>query len=407
MTRPAGTFLGCAVFLAAWLGGPVDAGPQPPLRIGGSVAQTGPYGLLGQNYLRGVRLCTKDANATGGILGRSIELAIEDDRSDPAVAVRIWKRLLTQGTVDALLGPYSSSITEAVADLAERHRMLLLPGATATSIFRKGRRFIFMVPSPAAGFLEGLIDLAARRGLKTVGIVHQDTLFPRASAEGTVALARRRGLEVVLTEAYPAGTTDFSAVLGKVRAANPDVLAAATYFQDVVAITRQMRKQDVNPKMVGGTVGVDLPKFYATLGRDAEFVYGASQWLPELATLRAGGLVPISRQYPGSKQFTETYRKAFPGADLSYHSAIGYAACQVLLEAIRRAGSLDGEAMRAAVVSMDLNTVFGRFKVDSDGVQIGHKTILFQWQDGQKVIVWPTELTPAKPRFPTPPWNER
>ena len=56
---------------------------------------------------------------------------------------------------------------------------------------------------------------------------------------------------------------------------------------------------------------------------------------------------------------------------------------------------------------MDLNTVYGGFKVDADGFQIAHKMVTFQWQDGKKVIVWPEELAPGKPRFPTPPWSQR
>jgi branched-chain amino acid transport system substrate-binding protein len=155
------------------------------------------------------------------------------------------------------------------------------------------------------------------------------------------------------------------------------------------------------------TVGVDLPSFYGALGRGAEFVYGPTQWEEELVTLRAGGLIPIARQYPGAREFVEAHRKEFPGAQLSYHSGAGYGGCQVLLEAITRAGSLDGEKVRDAILTLDLNTVFGAFKVDADGFQIAHKMVVFQWQDGKKVIVWPDELAPGKPRFPTPPWGQR
>jgi branched-chain amino acid transport system substrate-binding protein len=56
---------------------------------------------------------------------------------------------------------------------------------------------------------------------------------------------------------------------------------------------------------------------------------------------------------------------------------------------------------------MDLNTVFGAFKVDTTGIQVAHRMVMFQWQDGKKVIVWPAELAPGKPRFPTPPWSQR
>jgi branched-chain amino acid transport system substrate-binding protein len=130
--------------------------------------------------------------------------------------------------------------------------------------------------------------------------------------------------------------------------------------------------------MVGLTVGVDLPKFYEVVGRDAEFVYGSTLWLPELVELRAGGLIPVGRQYPGTREFVESSKKEFPGADLSYHSAAGYGGCQILVEATRRAGSLDSGKLRDAIR-----------------------------QDGKKVIVWPEEQAPVKARFPTPPWSQR
>jgi len=154
-------------------------------------------------------------------------------------------------------------------------------------------------------------------------------------------------------------------------------------------------------------VGVDLPKFYEVVGRDAEFVYGATPWVPELVELRAGGLIPIARQYPGAREFVESYKKEFPGADLSTFSAGGYGGCQIVVEAIRRVGSLDREKLREAILKMDHNTVYGGFRVDRDGVQIAHKRLLFQWQDGKKAIVWPEELAPGQPRFPTPPWSQR
>jgi branched-chain amino acid transport system substrate-binding protein len=381
---------------------------QPPIRIGASLAQTGPYAAPAQNQLRGYRLCVKHTNEKGGVLGRRIELYVEDDQSQVPTAVAIYEKLITRDKVDLLLGPYYGPIVDAVADVSEKYRMpMVAPAGNATSIFKKGRRFIFMMFSPAEVYLEGLVDLAAKRGLKTVALIYEDTLFPKAFAQGGLELTKKRGLSVVLLEAYPPRTTDFSAILTKVRVANPDMLAAGTYFDDAVAITRQSRELGVNPKMYGVTIGGDFPQFYQMLGRGAEFVYGPSQWEAELVTLRAGGLIPIARQYPGAREFVESHRKEFPGAELSYHSASGYGGCQVLMEALRRAGSLDGEKVRDAILKMDLNTVFGAFRVDSDGVQIAHKMVIFQWQDGKKVIVWPEELAPGKPRFPTPPWSQR
>jgi branched-chain amino acid transport system substrate-binding protein len=407
--RKAGALVAAVVATGLTLGLPPSAQAQAPLRIGASLSQTGPYAPLALNQLRGYQLCVKHVNEKGGVLGRRVELVVEDDQSEPAVAARIYQKLITQDKVDAILGPYSSTITEAVADLAEEHRVAMVaPGAATTSIFRKGRKFIFMVFSPAEVYLEGFIELAARRGLRTVALLHDESIAMKAIAQGAADLARKRGLQVVLFEGYAKGTTDFTTVLGKVASANPDVLAAATYFDDAVGIARRMRELKVNSGMFGLTAGADLPRFYELLGRDAEFVYGATQWTPEVVTLvRGGQLIPVGRRYPGAREFVEAYRKEFPGADLSYHSASGYSGCQVLVEAIRQTRSLDGERLRAAILKMDTNTVYGAFKVDGDGLQVGHRMLIFQWQDGKKAIVWPDELSPGAPRFPTPPWSQR
>ena len=377
----------------AGLVAPVSA--QAPIKIGASLSLTGTYAALGQNQSRGYQLCAKHVNEKGGVLGRKIEFVLYDDQSQPATGVRLYEKLITQDKVDLVMGPYSSAITEAVANVSEKYKLpMVAPMASTTSIFKQGRRFVFMVQSPAEVYLEGLIDLAAKRGLKTVAIVNEDTLFPKATVQGTIELAKKKGLQVVFVEAYPKGNTDFSAILTKMKAANPDVIGAATYFDDAVAITRQMRELNVNPKMYGVTVGGDLPKFYQLLGKNAEFVYGATQWEPELP-------------YPGSREFNEAYKKEFPGADLSYHSAGGYGGCQVLVEAIKRAGSLDGEKIREAILKTDTKTVYGGFKVDEGGFQLSHKMVMFQWQEGKKVIVWPDELAAGKTRFPTPPWIQR
>jgi len=303
-----------------------------------------------------------------------------------------------------VLGPYTVAITGAVADVTERHRMPMV-AANVASIHGTGRRFLFGMASPAEVYLEGLIDLAAKKGLKTVALIDRDLGNVRATIPSAIDLAKKKGLRVAFVDAFPPETTDFSTILTRVRAANPDVLGVVTNtLEDGVAITRQMKALNVNPRMVGMSSGVSSARFYEVLGRDAEFVYIAISWLPELVEVRAGGLIPIARQYPGAREFVESYKKEFPGASASPNA---YGACQILVEAVKRAGSLDGVKVREAISKLDHNTVFGRFRVDPDGVQIGHKFLLIQWQDGKRVIVWPEELAPGQARFPTPPWSQR
>jgi branched-chain amino acid transport system substrate-binding protein len=388
--------LGALVCALVVLAGSLPLEAQAPIRIGASLSITGTYAKLGKNQHEGYKLCEKDVNAKGGLLGRKIEFVVYDDQSMPATAVRLYEKLITEDKVDGLMGPYSSPVTEAVANVTEKYKKVLVsPLAATTSIFKKTprRQYIFMVISPAEIYLEGLLDIAAKRGLKTVAVVNEDTLFSKAAAAGAVDLAKKKGLQVLFTEAYPKGNTDFSALLTKVKAANPDVLAAATYFDDAVALTRQMRELNVNPKAYGVTVGGDLPEFYDTLKQNAEYIYGATQWEHTLP-------------YPGNQEFFETYKKEF-NHEPSYHSAAGYAGCLVYAEAVKRAGSLEADKVREQLHKLEMRTIFGDFKVDQDGFQIAHKMVTFQWQGEKKITVWPDDLAQGKPRFPTPPWNQR
>ena len=401
MTRKA---LGALLTAAAVLATGVASEAQGPIRIGASLSLTGTYAKLGKNQHEGYKLCEKDLNAKGGLLGRKLEFVVYDDQSMPPTGVRLYEKLITEDKVDVVMGPYSSPITEAVANVTEKYKKIMVtPLAATTSIFRKEprRKYIFMILSPAEVYLEGLIDMAAKRGLKTVAIVNEDTLFSKAAAAGAVDLAKKKGMQVVFQEAYPKGNTDFSALLTKIKnavrkdggAEAPDVIAAATYFDDAVALTRQMKELNVNPKMYGVTVGGDLPEFYDTLKGSAEYIYGATQWEPVL-------------NYPGNKEFFESYKAEFKH-EPSYHSAAGYAGCLIYAEAVKRAGNLDADKVREQLLKLEMRSMFGDYKVDQDGFQLAHKMVTFQWQKEKKVVVWPDDLAQSKILFPTPPWNQR
>jgi branched-chain amino acid transport system substrate-binding protein len=373
---------------------PLPAGAQTPIKIGASMSVTGTYAKPGSYQKEGYDVCIDELNAKGGLLGRKVELVIYDDQSQPATAVKLYEKLITEDKVDAVMGPYSSAVSEAVANVTEKYKKVMVaPLAATTSIFKKGRKYIFMVITPAENYLDGLIDMAAKRGLKTVAIINEDTLFPKASAAGTADSAKKRGMQVVLQEAYPKGNTDFSALLVKIKAANPDVIAAGTYFDDAVAITRQMKELNVNPKMFGLTVGGDLPEFYDLLKQNAEYVYGSTQWDESLP-------------YPGQKEFLAAYTRKFKH-EPSYHAAAGYAGCLIYGEAVKRAGTLDADKVREHLLKMEIKTAFGDYKVEPDGFQVAHKMVMLQWQDGKRVIVWPDDLAGGKPRYPTPEWGKR
>jgi branched-chain amino acid transport system substrate-binding protein len=223
-----------ALVVASVVGAPWPSFAQQPIRIGAAMSLTGKQYAAQGGYVReGYLLCQKHVNAHGGMLGRPIEFVIYDDKSDEKTAARLYEKLITEDKVDAVLGPYGTQITEAVADIPEKHHKLMIaPTAATSSIWQKGRRYLIMVLAPIDFASVGVLDIAAHHGLRTVAIINQDALLPKAVAKGTNELAKSKGFEVVFFEPYPDGTADFAGILHKIKAANPDVLVAASVRLD-------------------------------------------------------------------------------------------------------------------------------------------------------------------------------
>jgi branched-chain amino acid transport system substrate-binding protein len=383
-----------AVVLASALGLALAASSvaQAPIQVGATTAMTGADAVQGGYTRDGYELCQKHVNERGGLLGRPMKLVIRDDGSDPRAAARLYETLITEDKVDAVIGPYSSPITDAVADVTEKHRKLMVaPGAGTTAIWEKGRRYLVMVLSPLELSTEGTIDLAARRGLKTIAVI--GSLARPAIAKGAVEVAKKKGLEVVVHEMFAAGAPDLSTILGKVKTAQPDVLVVGSPPADAIKITRQLKELDVTAKMIGITPGAAYPDYATALGKSADFVYGGSYWEPTLP-------------YPGNRDFVTAYQKEF-GRTPALNAAAAYAGCQIFVDGVRRAGTLDSDRVRAEVLALKTRTIFGDFAVDERGFQVAHKAVTVQWQDGASVVVWPDEAATGKARFPMPPWTAR
>jgi branched-chain amino acid transport system substrate-binding protein len=364
---------------------------EQAIRVGASASLVGNYSVQGGYLREGYLLCQKHVNERGGVLGRPLEFVIYDDGSDENTAVRLYEKLISNDKVDAVLGPYSSPITDAVADVSERHRKLLIaPAAATTSIWEKGRRHLVMMLAPVEGLSEGVLDLATRQGLRTAAVLRQDGLVANAISKGAEALAAAKGLRLIAGETFRTSPEELSEVLKRVASAKPDVLIlASTRFADLVAVTRKVKELGVKVKMLSAVPYGLLPEYYQQLGREAELVFSGSFWEASLA-------------YPGNQEFVAAYAQEFKRTP-AVQSAGAYAACRLLVDAAQRSGSLDAAALRAALLNLRTKTVLGDFAIDERGYQIGHKAVTIQWQDGKQVVVWPDDLASGKLRLSVPP----
>ena len=374
-----------------------EAEKKKPIKIGYSMSLTGKYAKTGKYLQEAFVMWSEEVNKRGGLLGRPVWLIYYDDESDPEKGAMLYEKLITQDKVDLVLGPYSSAVTDPVAEVTEKHKYpMITAGAAASKIFTQGRKYVFGSYSPARDYMDGALALAKEKGLKTAALIYADSLFPISTAKGVKAKAPRYGLKIVYEEKYPRKTSDVSPLLSKIKALNPDVVFAASYLPDSLLITRQMKELGVNPKILAFTVGAAQPEFGNELGSLADYVYGASQWEPDPRL-----------PFPNQKEWVERFKKRW-GHDPDYHAASGWAATQVMEACVKKVGSLNREKIRHSLSSTEKMTIHGLYKVDPVmGEQRGHEILLIQWQNGMKEIVYPPKYASASPNYPTPEWGKR
>jgi branched-chain amino acid transport system substrate-binding protein len=389
----AGAFVGLVA-----LGAPARAHHRPnnEVLLGGAISQTGQFAEPAGRQVNSIKLWADEVNARGGLLGHKIVLELLDDKSDIQTSIKLYEKLITEDKVDVLLAPYSSGITEAVANVNERYKMPFVAyGAASSPIWEKGRKYIFDIVAVAEDYQKGAMYLAKQIGVKRIAIIGQDSLFPRQVGKGAKEWAKKLGIEVVLDENYPTKQTDFTALLQKIKAAGAEAIISNSYFADSVAQLRQMRELNLNFKMYSSTVGPGLPNFAEQLGNTAEYVLGFSQWEP----------LPDLLKNPGMQEYIASYEKRF-NEKPNYHAGSAYGALQVTEAAIKKAGSFDGEKLREALASLELSTVFGRYKVDAKGMN-AHDGLTFQILKGKRRVVWPEKLAETKAELPMPEWSKR
>jgi branched-chain amino acid transport system substrate-binding protein len=378
--------------------GPAGAGHRPSneVLLGGAISLTGQYAEPAGRQVNAIKLWADEVNARGGLLGHKIALRLLDDKSDTQTSIKLYEKLITDDKVDLLLAPYSSGITEAVANVNERYKMPFVAyGASSTPIWEKGRRYIFNIVAVAEDYQKGAIHLAQQIGVKKLAIIGQDSLFPRQAGKGAKDWAQKLGIEVVLEENYPVKQTDFTALLQKIKGAGAEAIVSNSYFADAAAQLRQMRELNVNVKLFSSTVGPSLPNFPEQVGASAEYVLGYSQWEP----------LPEILKHPGMKEFVETYEKRY-GEKPNYHAGNAYGALQVTEAALKKVGSFDNERLRDALATIEVHSTFGRYKVDAKGLN-SHEGMTFQILRGQRKVVWPEKWAETKAELPMPEWSRR
>ena len=385
------------------------------IKIGAIYPLTGGMALLGEESWRGAEVARVLQNKKGGVLGKQIEF-VRGDAPDANAAVSQANRLISSERLPILIGTYASPLAMAASEVAERNQVIYWEmGGISDPIVQRNFKYLFRITPMGSTYGTKAADyskevLAPKFGIAPeklkVSIVHEDALYGTTVATGAEKRAKEIGLNVLGRDPYSAKATDLSPLVLKLKAAQPDVLIATSYIQDLLIFWKQARELGFWPKAVIGTgAGYALSEFASAMGDDATGVFNVdnTQYLinPSFA--------------PGAKEAAQAYQDLFKEPPRSGHSLMNYMGSQVLFDVISRAGSTDPEAIRKAALATDIpdqKTPMGygvKFAPPGDkiaGQDIRAFPMIYQWQKGKQLTVWPEAAAVAEAIIPWPSWEK-
>ena len=381
-----------------------DADAEKIIYLGAAVSETGRFSREGKDTRQGYLVWLDWVNNEyGGIkVGDErykVEIVMYDDEGDPDTAARLVEKLINEDRVDFLLGPYSSFLTQSASAIAEKYGKIMIEGnGSAETLFERGFQNLFAVLTPAVDYTRTALQLLADQGAKTVVIAYEDTAFPTSVADGAQRWAAEYGLEVLGVETYPVNVADVSGIMSKFKELEPDIFVGGGHFNDAILFIRAAKELDFNPKAMVITVGPSNPKLIEEVGADAEYVIGPTQWEASMS---------YADDYFGTAaEYAARYEKMW-GEPPTYQAAESTATALALHIAIEQAASLDTDAVRAALRSLDVVTFYGPINFDERGRNAGKPMGAIQIQDGAILVVAPTNAAIADLNYPAPPWKDR
>jgi branched-chain amino acid transport system substrate-binding protein len=345
------------VVFAVVLAGVGPALAQDVIKIGAFGPMTGGAAGSGQSMREGIDLLVDEVNAAGGVLGRKIQVLYGDDAGKPEQAVSIVKRFVTADNVLLVIGGISSPTSMAASQVTGEEKVpQIMVASTAARITLQGNPYIFRSAVPDVKLTADLADFLAEKlpKIKKMAAIYVNDDFGRGGVEGFKKAAAKHGIQVVVEEKYTRGDVDYTAQITKIRAANPDGILDWSRYHEGALIAKALKQAGITTPVFGAD-GNAHPK-YIELGGDAvNGNYYATHFSPA-----------TSAHLPVARRLVEKMRAKF-SKEPDYTHSEAYDAALVVVEAIKRAGSLDREKIRAAMASTDLEGTRGRIRFDRNG----------------------------------------
>lgn len=372
--------------------------------LGASVQLTGPLANTGRYYRDAYEFAIERINAAGGVkvAGTSHKLALKlyDNQSDVSLSVRQYTELVSRDKANLLLGPFASNFAIADSAVAEKYQVPMVQGGGASDqIFARNFKYIFGTLAPASDYFGSTIEMmhALKSPPKTVALLYADDAFDVSVAEGTRPKLKAAGFDIAMDERYSTNASDFSSLLSQIKSKNVDAVLVAGHETEILNFVRQAKSLGVAPKLYSFTVGVPSADFRKALGKDADYAFGMTAWLPS-PQLK-------DRWFGDAAQFAKDYKAKF-GYEPDYHAASGVSDVEALVQAIEDAGSIEPKKVRDALAKVNFDNLYGTIKFGANG-QINLPQIVIQVQDGQVTEIYNAKGFVTQPKYPMPAWNAR
>ena len=383
--------------------------------------------LYGWDAARAITLATEEINAQGGVtvgkVKRPLKIEIMDTRDlEPGVptsdALLVVEKLILEKNADFIVGgPVRSEAALAAMDLLSKYKKIsilstgvLTPAYHARVAkeydkfkycFRISGEVVWMVKGE---FIPCLMGIKEKYGLNRLFIMIQDVAHARAGGGLVDKMAKEGGWEVLGTEIFPTGTTAYSMGLMKAKKENAQVILIWMDMPETSILLKQWYDMKV-PALPYGTIisAAEEPGFWKATEGKGEYA---------MASVVNAGNAP-SKATPWTMKFVEAYKKKYGLEPEGYGTSSSYMAVYTLKDAIERAGSLDSDAVITALEKTDLMGVYGRIKFDPKSHQVipsvdpneGAVGTIFQWQKGNRVVVFPPKIAMGEVKLP--PWMKK
>ena len=350
--------LSVALIVVAALAAPAPA--QEAVKVGviqplsGSVAASG-------NYVRmGAEIGRDWINAKGGVLGRKVELLIEDNTSDPKEAATAAEKLIVRDKVPVIVGAWGSSMTLAAMPKLEEYGVpMIVETSSAATITKRGNPWIFRISPPSEMEALGLEKYMKDLGIKQADFLAVNTDWGRGAVGAFGDLLKRSGAQVGTAEFMEQAATDMNAQITKVKAGGADTLFLTTSVEQITLVLKQAQEQRLVRKVIT-TGGSSSPsQLIKQAGAAAEGTYHILFFLPWFPEAMPDGKL--------AKAFVDEWAKRghpFEGLTEGFR---GHDGVLTAVEAIRIAGKPDPKAVQAALWQVNVMGVNGPIKFEKDG----------------------------------------